>query len=125
MVSSADLVQIFEAVWQENFQQTTLCSWQVDDAARQSIAAAGYGDQFLHRTGHSIHEEVHGNGANIDNLETQDSRRLLARTCFSIEPGVYLKGTFGVRSEVDMYLSEKEAIVTGLPIQSEVIPILR
>ena len=58
-------------------------------------------------------------------LETQDSRRLMARTCFSIEPGVYLKGTFGVRSEVDMYLSEKEAIVTGLPIQTEVIPILK
>jgi Xaa-Pro aminopeptidase len=99
--------------------------WQIDDEARKSIAKAGYGEYFIHRTGHSIHEEVHGNGANIDNLETQDSRRLMARTCFSIEPGVYLKGTFGVRSEVDMYLSDKEAIVTGLPIQTEVIPILK
>jgi Xaa-Pro aminopeptidase len=102
-----------------------LYGWQIDDEARKSITNAGYGQYFLHRTGHSIHEEVHGNGANIDNLETQDSRRLMARTCFSIEPGVYLKGTFGVRSEVDMYLSEKEAIVTGLPIQTEVIPILK
>jgi Xaa-Pro dipeptidase len=102
-----------------------LYGWQIDDAARQSIMKAGYGEYFLHRTGHSIHEEVHGNGANIDNLETQDSRRLMARTCFSIEPGVYLKGNFGVRSEVDMYLSDREAIVTGLPIQTEVIPILK
>jgi Xaa-Pro aminopeptidase len=102
-----------------------LYGWQVDDVARQSITKAGYGQYFIHRTGHSIHEEVHGNGANIDNLETQDSRRLMARTCFSIEPGVYLKGTFGVRSEVDMYLSEKEAIVTGQPIQTHVIPILK
>jgi Xaa-Pro aminopeptidase len=102
-----------------------LYGWQIDEEARQSITKAGYGDYFLHRTGHSIHEEVHGNGANIDNLETQDSRRLMQGTCFSIEPGVYLKGKFGVRSEVDMYLSEKEAIVTGLPIQTEVVPILK
>jgi len=102
-----------------------LYGWQIDEEARQSITKAGYGEYFLHRTGHSIHEEVHGNGANIDNLETKDSRRLMQGTCFSIEPGVYLKGSFGVRSEVDMYLSEKEAIVTGLPIQTEVIPILK
>lgn len=102
-----------------------LYGWQIDDEARRSITQAGYGQYFLHRTGHSIHEEVHGNGANIDNLETQDGRRLMARTCFSIEPGVYLKGKFGVRSEIDMYLSEKEAIVTGQPVQMEVIPILR
>jgi len=101
----------------------TLYGWQIDDQARQSITKAGYGEFFIHRTGHSIHEEVHGNGANIDNLETQDNRRLMARTCFSIEPGVYLKGNFGVRSEVDMYLSESEAIVTGLPIQTHVLPI--
>jgi len=71
-----------------------LYGWQIDDEARKSITSAGYGEYFLHRTGHSIHEEVHGNGANIDNLETQDSRRLMARTCFSIEPGVYLKVPF-------------------------------
>jgi Xaa-Pro aminopeptidase len=96
----------------------------VDDAARNSIAAAGYGPRFLHRTGHSIHEEDHGNGANIDNLETQDSRRLMRGTCFSIEPGVYLENDFGVRSEVNIYLDEREAIVTGQPIQERVVPIL-
>ena len=102
-----------------------LYGWQIDEEARHSITQAGYGEYFIHRTGHSIHEEVHGNGANIDNLETQDGRRLMARTCFSIEPGVYLKGNFGVRSEIDMYLSDKEAIVTGQPVQTEVIPILK
>jgi Xaa-Pro dipeptidase len=106
------------------YPRTPLFGWQVDDAARQSIAAAGYGEFFIHRTGHSIHEEDHGNGANIDNLETQDSRRLMLGTCFSIEPGVYLKGKFGVRSEVNVYLSEQEAIVTGQPVQTHVIPIL-
>jgi Xaa-Pro dipeptidase len=114
-----------KAVEQRYPSDDVLYGWQIDDEARKSITKAGYGQYFLHRTGHSIHEEVHGNGANIDNLETQDSRRLMARTCFSIEPGVYLKGTFGVRSEVDMYLSDKEAVVTGQPIQTEVIPILK
>ncbi len=113
-----------KAVEQRYLGSATLYGWQVDEAARQSIAAAGYGDFFIHRTGHSIHEEVHGNGANIDNLETQDSRRLIPRTCFSIEPGVYLKGDFGVRSEIDMYLGDDKAVVTGLPIQDSVIPIL-
>ena len=98
--------------------------WEIDQEARSSISKAGYGQYFLHRTGHNIHEEVHGNGANIDSLETKDNRRLMARTCFSIEPGVYLKGNFGVRSEVDVYLSDTEAIVTGQPIQTHVVAIL-
>ena len=101
-----------------------LHGWEVDDAARESIAAAGYGEQFIHRTGHSIHEEDHGNGANIDNLETRDDRRLLEGTCFSIEPGVYLTGDFGVRSEVDVFLGPDGPIVTGTPIQERVIRIL-
>jgi Xaa-Pro aminopeptidase len=101
-----------------------LHGWEVDDVARNSISAAGYGEYFIHRTGHSIHEEDHGNGANIDNLETRDDRRLLRGTCFSIEPGVYLKGEFGVRSEVDVYLGENGPEVTGGPIQEHVIPIL-
>jgi Xaa-Pro dipeptidase len=101
-----------------------LHGWEVDDAARNSITQAGYGEHFIHRTGHSIHEEDHGNGANIDNLETQDNRRLMVGTCFSIEPGVYLKGDFGVRSEVDVYLGEEGPMVTGGPIQERVIPIL-
>ncbi|MDH5741587.1 MAG: M24 family metallopeptidase, partial [Nitrospira sp.] len=82
------------------------------------------GDFFIHRTGHSIGKDVHGNGANIDNLETQDTRRLMPRTCFSIEPGIYLPGEFGIRSEFDVYLSDREAVVYGLPLQTEIVPLL-
>lgn len=98
--------------------------WEVDDVCRNVIREAGYGDFFVHRTGHSIGEEVHGNGANIDNLETQDGRRLMARTCFSIEPGIYLPGEFGIRSELDVFVSDGEALVYGEPIQSDIVPIL-
>lgn len=97
---------------------------EVDDVCRDVIRKAGYGGQFVHRTGHSIGEEVHGNGANIDNLETRDTRRLMPRTCFSIEPGIYLPGEFGIRSELDVYLSEREALVFGQPVQTEVVTIL-
>lgn len=98
--------------------------WEVDDVCRNVIRDAGYGDFFVHRTGHSIGEEVHGNGANIDNLETQDGRRLMPRTCFSIEPGIYLPGEFGIRSELDVYVSEREALVYGEPLQTGIVPIL-
>lgn len=97
--------------------------WEVDDVCRQAIRQTGYGDFFVHRTGHSIGEEVHGNGANIDNLETQDGRRLLPRTCFSIEPGIYLPGEFGIRSELDVYVSDREALVYGQPLQTQIVPI--
>ena len=96
----------------------------VDDVARGIIRKAGYADQFLHRTGHSIGEEGHGNGANIDNLETRDSRRLIPRTAFSIEPGIYLAGKFGVRSEIDVYLTENDAIITA-PHQTEILAIMK
>jgi Xaa-Pro aminopeptidase len=97
--------------------------WEVDDVCRRVIEGAGYGKYFVHRTGHSIGEEVHGNGANIDNLETQDARRLLPGTCFSIEPGIYLPKQFGIRSELDVYLSPHEAVVHGQPVQTEIISI--
>jgi Xaa-Pro dipeptidase len=100
------------------------CGWEVDDVCRRVIQQAGYGDRFIHRTGHSIGIEVHGNGANIDNLETQDSRRLMPCTAFSIEPGIYLPGEFGIRSELDVYVSSGEAVVYGLPLQTEIVPIL-
>jgi Xaa-Pro dipeptidase len=100
------------------------CGWEVDEVCRRIIRDAGYGGRFVHRTGHSIGEEVHGNGANIDNLETQDERRLMLRTCFSIEPGIYLAGEFGVRSEIDVYLAERGPQVYGQPIQTELIPIM-
>ena len=89
-----------------------LCGYQVDDAARAHIRAAGYGEYFFHRTGHSIGAEVHGTGANMDNLETHDERRVIPWTCFSIEPGIYLP-EFGIRSEIDMFVDENSARVTG------------
>lgn len=99
------------------------CGWEVDDICRKTIQETGYGDFFIHRTGHSIGEEVHGNGANIDNLETRDNRRLIPHTCFSIEPGIYLPGEFGIRSELDVHISEREAVVYGLPLQTEIVPL--
>lgn len=102
----------------------TVQGWQVDDATRDVIEAAGYGDAFVHRTGHSIGQEVHGNGANMDNLETREERRVLPRTCFSIEPGIYLS-EFGVRSEVDVFIdADSKVHVTGGELQTEIVPIL-
>jgi len=98
------------------------CGWEVDDVARGVIRDGGHEEHFLHRTGHSINDEVHGNGTHIDNLETRDERRILPDTCFSIEPGIYLAGDFGVRSECDVFVSEKEVLVTG-PLQTEIIAI--
>jgi Xaa-Pro aminopeptidase len=99
---------------------------EVDDISRGVITRAGYGEYFTHRTGHSIGEEVHGNGAHIDNLETRDSRKIIPRTCFSIEPGIYLPGNFGVRSEVDVYVGDDGQVeVTGQPIQTELVAILK
>jgi len=89
-----------------------LRGFQVDDASRGVIQAHGYGEYFTHRTGHSIGVEVHGNGANMDNLETHDERRVTPWTCFSVEPGVYLR-EFGIRSEVNVFVGEGEARVTG------------
>ena len=89
-----------------------LYGYQVDDVVRGYIDSRGYASFFTHRTGHSIGQEVHGNGANMDNLETHDERRVSPWTCFSIEPGVYLP-EFGVRSEINMFVGETEAIVTG------------
>lgn len=103
----------------------TIYGWQVDEVTRTYIKDKGYGNYFVHRTGHSIGEEVHGNGANIDNLETRDERALLPCTGFSIEPGIYL-AEFGVRSEIDVYIGEeKNVIVAGSPIQEELIAIMK
>lgn len=96
--------------------------WEVDRVAREVIRKAGYAKAFVHRTGHSIGQNVHGNGANMDSLETKDDRKIVPHTCFSVEPGIYLK-EFGVRSEVDVYVGEHEARVTGA-IQEEILPLL-
>ena len=99
-----------------------LQGWQVDQAARKVIEKAGYGKYFFHRTGHNIGQSVHGNGVNMDGLETQDDRHLIPRTCNSVEPGIYLP-EFGIRTEVDVYVDEKEARVTGA-VQTEILALL-
>jgi len=86
--------------------------YEVDDAARDYITDQGYGEYFFHRTGHSIGTDVHGTGANMDNLESHDERRVIAGTCFSVEPGIYLS-EFGIRSEVNVYVGDRFAQVTG------------
>ena len=96
-----------------------LRGWEVDRAARAVLERAGYGNRILHRTGHSLGESVHGNGAHLDDFETHDDRRLLPGTGFTIEPGVYFE-TFGVRTEINMFMGEKDARVTG-PRQIEIM----
>lgn len=101
-----------------------LYGWEVDDAVRSVIEAAGYGAEFCHRTGHNMAQETHGNGTHIDNLETHETRRILPRTLFTIEPGVYLP-RFGIRSEVDVFIhADGKVQVTGGPIQTSIVPIL-
>ncbi len=99
-----------------------LQGWQVDKVARKVIEKAGYGKYFFHRTGHNIGQSVHGNGVNMDGLETHDVRHLIPKTCNSIEPGIYLP-EFGIRSEVNVYVGEKEARVTGT-VQKEILALL-
>lgn len=96
---------------------------QVDDVTRKAIADAGYADYFVHRTGHSIGTIVHGNGANLDNLETKDERVLLPSTCCSMEPGIYLP-EFGARSEVNLLVHEHDVEVTGIPMQQEIVALM-
>jgi Xaa-Pro aminopeptidase len=100
-----------------------LQGWQVDQAARDVIDKAGYGEAFCHRTGHSIGQETHGNGANMDNLETHETRRVLPRTCFSVEPGIYLP-EFGVRSETNVFVDkDRQVHVTGGALQTAIVPL--
>jgi len=110
------------AVEQAYAANTPIPGWQADDAARNVIRRAGYEEFFTHRTGHNISGELHGNGAHLDNLETHDERILLPNTCFSVEPGIYFPGEFGVRSEVNMITRPGKAVVTG-PRQSELLRI--
>ena len=93
--------------------------WEVDKATREFIDSKGWGKYFIHRTGHSITSDIHGNGANLDNLETKDDREILPNTCFSVEPGIYLP-EFGVRSEINMMIRNGKGEVTGR-IQNELV----
>jgi Xaa-Pro aminopeptidase len=109
------------AVEQAFAEGRPIYGYEADDAARAVIRSAGFGEFFTHRTGHNIGVEIHGAGANLDNLETHDVRRLLPNTCFSVEPGIYLP-EFGVRSEIDMLTAPGKAWVTGR-IQRELVRI--
>ncbi len=101
-------------------EERPIAGWEADDAAREVIRGGGFGKFFTHRTGHNIATELHGNGAHLDNLETHDERLLLPNTCFSVEPGVYFPGEFGVRSEVNMITRLGKAVVSG-PRQGELL----
>ncbi len=99
--------------------------WEIDDAVRKVINDAGYGQYFIHRTGHNIGEEVHGNGANIDNLETKDERVIIPGTCFSIEPGIYIPDKkLGFRTEIDVFVNDEGEVEVAGAVQDRVIAIL-
>lgn len=116
-----------DAAWElvkSRFPHQPVAGFEVDDAAREFIRKAGFGDYFIHRTGHSIGITDHGQGANMDNLETHDTRLLLPMTGFSIEPGVYLTGDFGVRSEINVALTADAPEITGGEPQRELLRLL-
>ena len=102
--------------------QRDLRGWQVDRAARSVLEQAGYGEWILHRTGHNLGRDVHGNGVHMDDYESHDDRRLLPGTGFTIEPGLYFD-SFGVRSEINVFYGKREALVTG-PAQTEILSLL-
>jgi len=95
--------------------------YEIDRVARDVVEQAGYGEAFLHRTGHSIGLEVHGNGANIDDLETKDDRRIVPGTCFSLEPGIYLADRMAVRTEIDVFITPAGKVEVSGPIQQDLI----
>ncbi len=106
----------------EKFAKGETCfGYEVDDACRQVVEQAEYGEFFIHRTGHSIGEEVHGNGVNIDNLETKDERRLVPGICFSVEPGIYLPGEMAVRTEIDVFITPEAKVVVAGAEQEELV----
>ncbi|HEV8579900.1 MAG TPA: Xaa-Pro peptidase family protein [Thermoanaerobaculia bacterium] len=116
-----------DAAWElvrSRYPRQPVRGFEVDDAARGVIRGAGYGDLFIHRTGHSIGISDHGQGANMDNLETHDTRLLLPMTGFSIEPGIYISGDFGVRSEINVALTAEGAEITGAEPQRELLRLL-
>jgi Xaa-Pro dipeptidase len=107
----------------DNIDKRPVHGWEVDDVCRAIVTAAGYGDRFFHRTGHSITDNTHGSGPNIDNLETEDQRRLAKGHLFSIEPGIYYP-EFGLRTEIDVLIGHDGAEVTTLPLQTAITPLL-
>ncbi|HOA13672.1 MAG TPA: M24 family metallopeptidase [Myxococcota bacterium] len=127
-----EYVRIFETVRdarkaavsfvRERFARHQKCfGYEVDDACRSVVQASGWGDCFIHRTGHSIGVNVHGNGVNIDNLETRDLRMLVPGICFSVEPGIYLAGRMAVRSEIDVFIRKDGSVEVTGPEQESLI----
>ena len=116
-----------DAGWElvrSRYPHTPVRGFEVDDATRAVIEKAGYGERFIHRTGHSIGIQDHGQGANMDNLETHDERLLLPMTGFSIEPGIYLTGDFGVRTEINVALTPTGPEITGGEPQRDLLRLL-
>ncbi|HVH12011.1 MAG TPA: Xaa-Pro peptidase family protein [Longimicrobium sp.] len=117
-LAAIDLVRRRHAAGEE------VAGWEVDDASRDVITQRGWGEHFIHRTGHSIDRELHGSGPNIDNLESRDTRRLIPGVGFSIEPGIYLTGDVGFRSEVNVWMGPDGPEVTTPEPQTEVYALL-
>jgi Xaa-Pro aminopeptidase len=114
-------VEFLEKCWGE---KRKVRGWEVDEIVRKVITGAGLGDYFVHRTGHSIGEKDHGNGVNMDNLETRDEREIIPSVCFSIEPGIYLP-EFGVRTEINVFMDpDVGPVITTQPVQQELVKIL-
>ena len=102
-------------------QGTPLPGWEVDDACRAVVDAAGYGEYFIHRTGHNIGVSVHGNGVNIDNLETRDERLIVPGVCFSVAPGIYMTGRMAVRSEINVFVTPAGKVEVAGAQQQELL----
>ncbi len=131
----ADVVEVWDTVraardaaidflWERHRAGQPVKGLEVDDVARRVISDAGFGDRFIHRTGHSMDRGLHGSGPNLDNLETRDDRVLIEGVGFSVEPGIYLPGRFGIRSEVNVHLGAGGPEVTPAAPQTEVFPLL-
>jgi Xaa-Pro aminopeptidase len=110
-----------DAIAQATREHRRITGYEADRAARAVVEAAGYGDAFVHRTGHSIDRDLHGSGPHLDDYETHDDRELIPGVGFSVEPGIYLPGSFGIRSEVNVYMSASGPQVTPRERQREVI----
>ena len=123
-VRSTILIVFFVAVgvFATQTPSRSVPTFEVDRACRAVMEKAGFGAQFIHRTGHSLATEVHGNGVHMDDYETHDERRLIPGTGFTIEPGIYTP-EFGVRTEINMYVGERSAEVTG-PVQNEILTLV-
>jgi Xaa-Pro dipeptidase len=110
-----------DAIREASAEHRSIAGYEADQAARAVVSAAGYGDAFVHRTGHSIDRDLHGSGPHLDDYETHDDRVLLPGVGFSVEPGIYLPGSFGIRSEVNVFMDRSGPVVTPREPQQEVI----